>query len=236
MNAPRITPSNNSFAVIYGLIALMVLLSLGMQKGYPQLHLVAKPLIMISLMGNFLWQIRSIRARPVWMFIAALFFSWLGDVLLMFGAQPLFFVLGLGAFLLAHIGYCISFLATDARMSEEPVLLRKPRAILLFMVYFAIMLAALWPGLGDLKVPVIIYAAAITCMIALALNRWKRVPQGSFAPVFAGAMLFVLSDSVLALNKFVVAIPLAPFWIMSTYMAAQYLIVQGMAAFVREQE
>jgi uncharacterized membrane protein YhhN len=65
-------------------------------------------------------------------------------------------------------------------------------------------------------------------MSAVALNRKDRVNLSSFRLVFLGSVFFVLSDSMIALNKFSMDIPLAGFWIMITYITAQYLIMRGL--------
>jgi uncharacterized membrane protein YhhN len=77
---------------------------------------------------------------------------------------------------------------------------------------------------------VFVYTATIRLMAIFALNRKDRTPEASFYPIFVGALLFIMSDSLLALNKFLVPIPYAGVIVMSTYVAAQYLIVEGVIA------
>lgn len=215
--------------IAYLAVATMVVASLGLHEALPALHFIAKPLIMIVLLGWYWRQTSGNFARNKVAMVLSMAFSWGGDVLLMFPG-PAFFIGGLASFLLAHVGYCYAFLATDPRLTEdEPVLRRKPRILLPFIAFYAAMLATLWPSLGDMKAPVAVYATVITTMAALALNRWKRVPHESFGPVFGGALLFVLSDSLLAFNRFLTPIPAGHFWVLVTYMAAQYLIVTGYA-------
>ena len=87
----------------------------------------------------------------------------------------------------------------------------------------------LLPGLEGLMKPVIlIYALSLMGMSMMALNRRGRVNPSSFRLVFFGSLLFLLSDSMIALNKFSMEIPLAGFWIMITYILAQYLIMRGL--------
>lgn len=213
----------------YGLVVAMVVLSLLLTDFLAELHFVSKPLIMIVLFVWYLRQTAADNSRAKWALVAGICFSWLGDVLLMF-SPPLFFIGGLASFLLAHIGYCVAFLrSTPSLHEDEPVLKRKPFLLLLFIAYYTSILRLLWGGLKEMQLPVIVYASVITCMAALALNRWKRVPYESFGPVFAGALLFVVSDSVLAINRFYLPLPNGHFWVMITYMAAQYLIVTGYA-------
>jgi uncharacterized membrane protein YhhN len=78
-----------------------------------------------------------------------------------------------------------------------------------------------------MKWPVLLYALVITLMALSALFRYGRTSMKSFALVFGGSILFIMSDSLLAVNKFIEPLALADFWIMVTYIGAQYLIVSG---------
>ena len=83
------------------------------------------------------------------------------------------------------------------------------------------------PGLGSMKLPVIVYAIVIHGMLAAALNRRLKVNRQSYWLVFSGAALFILSDSMIALNRFSFSFNMARIFIMSTYVLAQYLIAVG---------
>ncbi|MNR13000.1 YhhN-like protein [compost metagenome] len=89
------------------------------------------------------------------------------------------------------------------------------------------MLSILLPSLGDLKIPVIVYASVISIMLLFAFNGflvWKN-PGNKY--IFVGAIVFVISDSILAINKFYAPVERSSFFIMLTYLVAQYLIVVG---------
>ena len=75
---------------------------------------------------------------------------------------------------------------------------------------------------------ILVYAISLIGMSMMALNRHSRVSHRSFMLVFVGSILFVLSDSMIALNKFYMEFSLAGFWIMLSYVAAQYLILRGL--------
>ncbi|MES2794478.1 MAG: lysoplasmalogenase, partial [Bacteroidota bacterium] len=83
----------------------------------------------------------------------------------------------------------------------------------------------LFPKLGDLKIPVVLYFMAILTMVLSALTLWNSHSYGKI--VFHGALLFMVSDSLIAINKFQFAVPFAGFLIMSTYILAQWFIVDG---------
>ena len=99
--------------------------------------------------------------------------------------------------------------------------------ILPVVAYGLFLVAFLYNDLGEMRLPVIIYAMVIMAMLVGALTRAGKTGRTSFWLVLAGAALFVLSDSLLAVNKFSYAIPAGSVLIMSTYVLGQYLIVTG---------
>ena len=86
------------------------------------------------------------------------------------------------------------------------------------------MLWRLWPTLGAMKIPVTVYIGVILIMAWQAANRWLETRDTAGALALFGAYLFVASDSVLAVDRFRGRIRYAPFWVLSTYFAAQLLI------------
>jgi len=89
----------------------------------------------------------------------------------------------------------------------------------------------LYPNLNEMMAPVFLYAVAICGMMIAALNRQRFVGDFSFRYVFLGALLFVISDSIIAVNMFNEPINNASFWIMMTYGLGQWLIVTGALCF-----
>lgn len=157
----------------------------------------------------------------------ALLFSWIGDVILMFADRgELYFIFGLVAFLISHIVYIILFSKQQKTRSIES----KSKywvGISFILVYFAAMVFTLFPKLGPLKIPVLVYAIVISTMLYFAFKGsfiWTKLPNN---PILLGAIFFVTSDSILAFNKFYSPIPFGSFLIMLTYISAQYFIVQG---------
>ena len=84
------------------------------------------------------------------------------------------------------------------------------------------------PALGGLLVPVMVYAFVISLMVIQAAYRKGFTTPTSFSYVMVGAILFMVSDSLLAVNKFLDPLPLSGVWVMTTYLGAQYLIVAGL--------
>jgi uncharacterized membrane protein YhhN len=85
----------------------------------------------------------------------------------------------------------------------------------------------LYQDLKEMKLPVILYAIVILLMLSGAINRIDKVNKKSFLLVLAGAILFVVSDSAIAINKFSIKFEYSGIVIMSTYIVAQYLIITG---------
>lgn len=164
----------------------------------------------------------------------ALFFSWLGDVFLIFGTdeRPLFFLLGLVSFLIAHVMYVFTFIQVENKDAKVP-LSAKLVFIVPLVLYMVVLLYQLVPALladekkKEMLVPVLIYSTVISAMAVTAIHRLGRVPQQSFQWVFAGAVLFMLSDSMIAINKFKEPVAQASVWIMLLYTSGQFLIVNG---------
>ena len=186
------------------------------------------PILLIYLSVNVI-QRQNISFK---MLVFALVFSWLGDVLLMFTEiTQLFFVLGLSSFLLAHIFYIIIFYLSvkNNPIQQKTYLFSKPFWTLPFLIYGIVFFIITFPYLETMTVPVLIYATVITCMGLFALNRKNNVFKASFNWVMLGAILFMLSDSCIGINKFLFTETLIwmPFVIMLTYISGQMLIVKG---------
>lgn len=188
------------------------------------LHQVAKPLLMPALMLH-LWNCKT-NEKGKNVILTGLFFSWCGDVFLLFeSATATFFIFGLVSFLITHICYILYFLSIK---SISPSLLKKqPFLSLLVFLYGFSLVWLLLPYLGELKIPVIVYAAVICSMLICSFHIYFKINKPANRFFVIGAALFVLSDSLLALNKFYHPLPAAGLWIMGSYCAAQYFIVSG---------
>lgn len=183
---------------------------------------LTKPFLMPVLLLVVCISVQRPAARPVVLILTALFFSGCGDVLLQANG---FFLPGLFTFLLAHIFYIIYFFqigrARKAFLQVHPSL---PIAVLLYLL---LLLAFLLPHLGPMTVPVIFYSLTIGTMLLMALQTRRQIAPVISRYFLAGALLFVLSDSVLAVNLFVLKQWQLGSVVMATYAVAQYLIVTG---------
>lgn len=207
-----------------GFFALVLLDITGIITGWDMLHYFAKPLLVPALMLLLYCSANKLKGKSLLM--TGLFFSWAGDVFLLLESwQPNFFIFGLVCFLITHIFYITYFLKLK---SQQPSLLKKyPLLIIAVTGYGVSLVWLLYPGLGDLKLPVMVYATIICTMLLSCLHVFLKMNRKAAATYLGGAIFFVLSDSLLAINKFYQAFTFAGVLIMLTYCAAQYFIVKG---------
>lgn len=223
MNSSNIQRGNQTkIAIIFWLLALTDIIGIAFQ--IPELHFFAKPLLVPALL--LLLFVTKTVSPGKYLLIAGLFFSWFGDLFLLFEYKVnLFFIFGLGSFLTTHIFYIIYFLRVKSHQAS--LLKKQPVLAVLVPVYGVSLVWLLYPHLGDLTLPVIIYALVICSMLLCSLHIFYKVNQKAAWYFVAGAAFFVLSDSLLAVDKFYQSLPFAGVCIMLTYCAAQYFIVTG---------
>ena len=216
---------------LYFLIALIELCSEAF--GLEIIRYITKPLLMPALVLVYSQKANKELQNNHKMMMAALIFSWVGDTVLMFTyISENFFLIGLVSFLITHVLYTITFSA-QVRGNLVRSLKRGLPMIGILGIYLAILLSILIPSIsGNVKtspflIPVLIYTAAISIMVVVAITRKGHVNDKSYLIVLTGAVLFMLSDSLIAINKFVSPLSYASLAIMALYIAGQYLIVSG---------
>ena len=216
-----LTSTERQFTILFFIIVLFELIT-GSVPELALAHYLAKPAIVISLMVSFINSSHKLSSGIRKTTLLALGFSLLGDILLMFVNQSThFFTLGLIAFLLAHIMYIIVFLK-HRNNKRSPI-----GFLLLLIIYASGLFFFLKDGLGEMFIPVIFYIVIILSMVATAFLRKSMVSNLSYLLVLIGAIVFIFSDSSLAINKFHKELPFANIIVMLTYAIAQYLIVLG---------
>lgn len=212
------------FAFVFAIVGIINLYAEAVNS--VALRNISKPLIVITLLA-WLYSTTNLKGRFHKRIFIGLIFSLMGDVILMFSASISgFFSWGLVAFLLSHILYIRAF-TLDHKSNpnaKNPFFLWGTGALIIFCIGLFFYLQ---PVLGAMQFAVLIYAIVITFMAIMALNRYGKVNLSSFQMILTGALSFLLSDSVLAINKFSQPIPQAGVLIMATYMIAQYLIIYG---------
>ena len=159
--------------------------------------------------------------------LTALTLSWIGDIILLFADKgELYFIGGLIAFLFSHIFYIVLF------NKQLKIYLKKSKiiywiGITIIIIYLIGMMVLLMPYLGNLLLPVFVYAMTISIMLLFALKGFMNWHKPANSYILIGAIIFVASDSILAFDKFYAPIQYSSFFIMITYLTAQYLIVMG---------
>jgi len=213
---------------LFAFLAITLVHLTGQLLADPILHNSTKPLL-IPALAYFFW--KETLKTPLNKFVyAALFFSWLGDSFLIFAPwNGLYFMLGLGAFLIAQLIYIIINISF-VNEGQSRLVFKWPAT--LFILYGAGFFSLIIDSLGLLTLPVAIYCAVITLMGVTAVGRIGRTESKAALLVIFGAALFILSDSVIAYNKFVAGLEWSGPIVMSTYLAAQYLLVRGYMRFI----
>lgn len=195
--------------------------------GWLWLHWTAKPLATLLILVAAMSAWTPLSRRYCCWIVAGIACSLIGDVLLML-PQDLF-VQGLLAFLLGHLCFIAAFLG-DSRLMAHP------SAWLACLLLGVVNLWLLWPSIAQpLRGAVVVYALVLSSMAGLAIARaWSHAAAGDLLAVPArhaalGGIWFMLSDSLLAWNRFHAALPLATLWILGSYYAALWCIARSVA-------
>lgn len=173
------------------------------------------PMILIILYAYK--QISSIASGYEKMILFGLLFCALGDALIIFS-----FLFGLAAFLVGHLFYIVAFI-NHWHFSWPKFISIIP--IVSYALFFGYVLTSTLSqdGKSEFIIPVICYILAISTMAMTAIM------TGSTFAIF-GSVLFIVSDTILAWNKFISTIPFSSEWIMLTYYGAQFLIASTLTS------
>lgn len=200
------------------LILLSALLAIGADFfNFQVLFFVFKPLTTI-LIGSltFLFSAHiynNYRGRIQW----GLFFCLIGDVLLLF---PSFFVFGLSAFLIAHLFFIAAFKSQQGWQWS-------PKTGLILVLFAALVLVLTAPQLGTLFVPVILYMTVIVLMSWQGNALRLSADKPSFNAIGWAVSLFLISDALIALDKFYQSFAGSGILILSTYWVAIFLLAHS---------
>ncbi|OPX50431.1 lysoplasmalogenase [Clostridium thermobutyricum] len=186
-------------------------------KEITKLRNITKPLLMPILIFNFLFNGKDINT----IIILALFFGFLGDVFLIKSKNSKFFIMGLLSFLIGHIFYIVELF--------KNINFKNFYFIYLFSLLIPILISyfvynKIKNYLGSFKTPVIMYISIIATMLCLSI--FYFLTNTTSLPLIAmlGAILFVLSDSILSISTFKGSFKRDSFFIMITYIMAQFLL------------
>ena len=186
--------------------------------GMLDLHVLLKPLPLILAMIFIAYRARIDWSKGLFypLLLLALGCALTGDVLLL---MPDRFLSGVAAFLLAHLAYLALF-------KQNLPWFPSRRALAATLLLGVVVYAVVWNGVPpELRLPIGLYVIAIALMAAQAIGRALVLQSSAATGVAIGACFFMLSDSLLAIDRFAVALPAASVWVLASYYAAQILIV-----------
>lgn len=190
--------------------------------------LISKPLLMTTL-GIYFWlKTRKNATQFSFLILLGLILSIFGDSFLMFqNSGNSFFLLGLSSFLLTHLFYILAF--SKYPSVNRGLIKRQPIWVIPVLFFLVLNVWFLWDGLPNaLKFPVILYSSVISGMVVYALNLNGKMTTQSFQIITLGALLFMISDTIIGITKFGdITIENTRLLIMPTYILGQYLIVKG---------
>ncbi len=203
-----------------------------------QYRVFTKPLLVPMLLISIIVATpKSTHVRSKTLIILALIFCLAGDILLLFEKYDvIYFQYGLAAFLIGHVFYILFF--TRIKPFAKETAIYTFICGLGILSYIIFLLVLLWRNLAkeQLEIPVALYAFTIGFLLLSTLNlltnrRLRKITWSYFIP---GAAFFVLSDTILALNKFYSEVSHANLLIMITYAIAQFLLVAGATRFLKK--
>lgn len=225
--------------IFYKLYLLIGLLEVVLEfLGLPSGVLVVKPMLM-PLLAIAFWKESSPKHPFKKVLLAALFFSWIGDVALLFQSDsPYYFILGLCAFLTAHVLYILAMrpgleFSMANRLRGIGTLVAVLVLTILLVFYFEREGNEDYSGLVRIAVP--LYSLVLASMVLAAAHQGNGSERFSTL-IFSGALLFMFSDLLIALGAFSNALAflstsVTSGVIMATYILAQFLIIRGMVAY-----
>lgn len=203
----------------------------------PEFRLFSKPVLLINLSVLFYLNAKEDYNVFAKFIQGALFFSWAGDIALMFTSKSeLFFMAGLVFFLIAHIFYILSSIQIFRNRNDELASIKIIMVIAVFLFYSMYVFSLLKPFLGNMVLPVCAYMLAITTMAILAGLNSLKFKTETFAILLGGAVLFIISDTLLAFDTFVNQTTVYSMGIMTTYVLAQFLIVWGSIRYIHHEK
>lgn len=203
-------------SILFLLVAIIDVYAVIVQD--KSLEIIFKPLLMMALVVVYLVSVKQVN---FWL-ISALFFSFWGDVFLL--DKTNYFVFGLASFLIAHIMY----IKMVSSFLKKQSFIKVIKAAIIFVTLFAGVLFLIKDNLGEMLAPVIVYGFAISTFGTCTLLNYQENKTIANLWLLLGAILFIASDSLIALNNFYQPTHMFDVLIIILYVVSQYLIVSSM--------
>lgn len=210
-----------SLILIYFSLSIGLLLSFNCEQCY-YFQFILKPLLMPVLIAVAFSLYKNHNNKKEFIFLVlSLFFAGIGDILLL-NDSNIFFIYGLVAFLISHILYIILFNIQNS----NPLYFNKDSLLfgIVLIIYAFLFFHVIKNNLGELNIPVIFYIIIITLMVFSAFRRNKGK---GYIWVLFGSICFIISDSILAYDKFCHHYTNNNYLILIFYLIAQLFIVSG---------
>jgi uncharacterized membrane protein YhhN len=204
------TAAQKTLLYIFAAFAIIFIASLPFQPYLGNFVIKAIPAISLSVLA--LVTVSGSRGK---LLFASLLLCAAGDVALEIGAEK-YFIIGLGFFLIAQIMFIVTF-SRDFKMQKSRIPI-----IVIFAIYALAMAIVMTPSLREMAIPVYFYLVVITLMGIFAALRAAKNKLTLY-----GAVSFIVSDSIIAINKFMMPVPAADYLVMVTYYLALFLITFG---------
>ncbi|MHA1372022.1 MAG: lysoplasmalogenase [Promethearchaeota archaeon] len=212
--------------IVYSLFILPFIASVsfinlvGNLKKSRKIIVISKPLIVPLIILYHVMDVFHVN----WFLIVGLLFGWFGDILLLDKEKKSRFLLGLLSFLAGHIFYILGFAFTTKFVCYDwwLLLIVIPYVIFSYFIY-----QYLKNELAEMKLPTLIYIVVICVMSVFAFFRMSSSTPISFGFIYIGSVLFIVSDTMIAINYFKKQIRNSEFFIMLTYILAQLMIATG---------
>jgi uncharacterized membrane protein YhhN len=199
--------------IVYGVFfcfAIFFILTINIRP-FPFVYII-KVVPVLSLALLMFAEASGVKGRLIAM---GLIFSGFGDAILELDRSNYFFY-GLAVFLVAHLFYISAFFRKSRFHGHRAII------ALVMILYCAVMEYLLFPNLGKMLIPVTVYLCVIMTM---GLSATLGTTNSNI--VIVGACLFIISDSIVAIDRFIVPVPFSSLWIMIGYYSAQFLIATG---------
>lgn len=210
---------NKTKIAFFAFVLASILDIVGIIFSIPLLIFIFKPLIIFSLLFLYVF---SLPKRIKW-YVIALEFSFFGDVLLLFSGE-LFFIGGLVSFLMAHF----LFIKIVISRIKEVNFLKALFSAVPFLAVFGLLIFTLKDSLNQMLWPVVIYGLTIATFGAVSFLDFLNTKSKKSLLMLFGAVVFMISDSLLAINKFYSPAHILEIFVMVTYVLAQYFIFRSM--------
>ena len=204
---------------LFVFVLVSVLDIIGIMFKVESLLFLFKPFIILSLLFLYLKSVFEINK----LYAIALIFSFFGDVFLMYPGQ-FFFKIGLVSFLIAHL----LFIKIVLNRIEKVTFFNILKAVVPFGIFLSMLIFTIKDSLNELLIPVLVYGFAISTFGVVSLIGYLETKTIQSIWMLIGVIIFMISDSILAINKFYYPAHIFEVGIMMTYIIAQYLIFKSM--------